>query len=59
MRLKTLIKRLQALENEHANTEVVVDFDENGFYMLEDVGFVKDENNDDKPYINLKSSNEI
>ena len=59
MKLKTLIKKLQKLENEHKDRDVVVDFDENGFLNLEDVKLVKGENNDGKKLINLKSSNEL
>ena len=58
MKLKTLIKKLQKLENEYKDSIVVIDFDDNGFFILEDVNLIKDDGNDGRWMINLKSSNE-
>ncbi len=61
MKLKTLIKKLQKLEKDHKNADVVVDFDENGFFNLEKVIIVRDGDDDapGKMLVNLKSSNEL
>ena len=58
MKLKTLIKKLQKLENEYKDSIVVIDFDDNGFFILEDVNLIKDDGDDGRWVINLKSSNE-
>lgn len=57
MKLKTLIKRLQKLEAKHKTVDVIVDFDEHGYFNLEKVKVVKDKETK-KVMINLQSSNE-
>lgn len=61
MKLKALIRRLQALDEKEDNIEVVVDFDENGFYKLEKITVITDHSNAEKStrMVNLVSSNEL
>jgi len=60
MKLNQLIAKLETIRNNlrpvELNPEVLIDCDENGFYNLEKVRIIKDE---DDTYINLKSSNEL
>lgn len=57
MKLKELIRLLGKLEDEYKNHDVIVDFDENGWYDLEKVRIVVDPESE-KCFINLQSSNE-
>lgn len=56
MKLNALIKRLQKLQSQiKGDPDVIIDFDENGYFSLEEAGIVEDEG---EVMINIKSSNE-
>jgi hypothetical protein len=57
MKVRALIKKLEKLEKKIGNKEVIIDFDIHGYYNLEKVKIVKDEDSE-ALLINLKSSNE-
>ena len=54
MKVKELIKKLQKLEEKHGNLEVIIDYDEHGWYETEKVEKVDHWSNGD--FINIKSS---
>ena len=54
MKVKELIKKLQKLEEKHGNLEVIIDYDEHGWYETEKVEKVDHWFNGD--FINIKSS---
>lgn len=53
MKVKELIKKLESVDQD---LHVIVDFDSHGYYDLEKVKVVKDQEGD--KFLNLKSSNE-
>lgn len=62
MKLNDLIKRLEKIKEKAGNVNIVVDYDENGWYDLEEVKLIKKVDlmnaEFEKPFVNLKSSNE-
>lgn len=57
MKLSKLVERLKKIQKDlKIDPDVVIDFDENGWYELDKVQVVSDA---DDVMINLKSSNEI
>lgn len=61
MKIKELIKKLQKLEEKHGNLEIVIDYDEHGWYNAEKVEKVDHyfDGECHDCFINIKSSNEI
>jgi len=58
MKVSLLIKKLQKMQKQEGDVDVVIDQDENGFYDLEAVE-LKHDRELDEMFINIKSSSEV
>lgn len=60
MKVKQLIKKLTKLQEKHGNIDIVIDYDENGWYSSEKVEVLDhlDDGEFECKFINIKSSNE-